>query len=235
MKSVPLLSFLCNSFLFLEWTSAIFAVFMVVFSLTILPYVLSTPGLTYNVPIYRLQFEPQPSLPPMAYQGAAGGTVALLNVSGDLVVQQAANSSTLLTLVRLRAAYNSLGLVLACAIFSLLRRLFDNVKLGKAFSLKSVQLIRWIGWCFVGYAVVASLLASVLDWVIGHDLRQHLTLDHLRTSFVSADAIGGLSFAFNELHVTLDLTIIGVALLAFVLAEVFRQGVLLQQDHDLTV
>ena len=28
---------------------------------------------------------------------------------------------------------------------------------------------------------------------------------------------------------------VGVALLTFVLAEVFRQGVLLQQDHDLTV
>jgi len=83
--------------------------------------------------------------------------------------------------------------------------------------------------------VAASLLASVLDWVIGHDLRQHLTLDHLRTAFVSADAIGGLSIFINELHVTLDLTIVGGALLTFVLAEVFRQGVLLQQDHDLTV
>jgi hypothetical protein len=153
------------------------------------------------------------------------------------VVQQAANPSTLLTFLRLREAYVCLRLVLACAIFSLLHRLFDNVKLGAAFSLKSVQLIRRIGWCFAGYAVAASLLTSVLDWAISHDLRQHLTLDHLRTAFVSADAIGGLSlfWTVNELHVTLDLTIVGVALLTFVLAEVFRQGVLLQQDHDLTV
>lgn len=235
MKSFPLLSFLRNSFLFLEWTSAIFAVFTIICSLIISPYVLSTPGLKFYTPIYRLQFEPQPSLPPMAYHGAGGGTVALRNVSGTLMVQQTANSGTLLTFVRLRAAYDCLRLILACAIFSLLRQLFDNVKLGEAFSLKSVQLIRRIGWCFAGYAVAASLFASVLDWMIGHDLRQHLTLDHLRTDFVSADAIGGLHFVFNELHLTLDLTIVGVALLGFVLAEVFRQGVLLQQDHDLTV
>jgi len=235
MKSFPLLSFLRNSFLFLEWTSMILAVFTVVWSLILLPYVVSTPGPTFPKPIYRLQFEPQPSLPPMAFNDGAGGTVALQNVSGDLVVKQAANSSTLLTLLRLRYAYDCLRFILGCAIFSLLRRLFDNVKLGEAFSLKSVQLIRRIGWTFAGYAVAASLLASVLDWVIGHDLRQHLTLDHLRTAFVSADPIGGLSIFINELHVTLDLTIVGGALLTFVLAEVFRQGVLLQQDHDLTV
>ena len=235
MKSSRLLSFLRSSFFFLEWTSAVCAVFLLALGLILAPYFLSTPGLTLNMPIYRLKFDLQPPLPPMAYHGASGGTVVLQDVQGNMIVQQAANPGTLLNFVRLRTASSCLLLILACAVFSLLRRLFDNVKQGEAFSLKSVQLIRMIGWCCLGYAAVASVVASALDWLIARDLHQHLTLGYLRTEFVAANVDGDINFFFNRWHLQLDLPTLGIALLAFVLAEVFRQGVLLKQENELTV
>jgi len=235
MKSSRLLSVLRNSLFFLEWMSAVFAVFLLALGLAFAPYFVSTPGLTLGMPIYRLKFDLQPPLQPLPYQGSSAGTVLLQNVQGDIIVQQSANPGTLLNFVRLRIASSCLLLILACAIFSQLRRLFDNVKRGEAFSLASVQLIRMIGWCCLGYAAAASVVASALDWLIGRDLRQHLALGRLTTSFASADGAGGIDFHFDELHLRLDLTTLWIALLAFVLAEVFRQAVLLKQENELTV
>jgi len=236
MKSSRLLSFLRNSFFFLEWMSAIFAVLLLVISLIIAPYILSTPGRgTLAEPIYRLKFDLLPPLMPVAYHGPSGGTVELQNLRADVIVKQSAIPGTLLNFVRLRSASDCLLLILACAVFSQLRRLFDNVKRGEAFSLASVQLIRMIGWCCLGYAAAASVAACALDWLIARDLRQHLTLEHLSTGFISADVSGAINFYFGQLHLTLDVTTLGVALLAFVLAEVFRQGVRLKQENELTV
>ena len=100
------------------------------------PYLVSTPGrLTYDLPIYRLGFALDPTMATLSYHGASSGTVALQNVQGDLIVQRAANPSPLLNFVRLRTISSCLLLILACAVFSLLRQLFDNVKLGATFSL----------------------------------------------------------------------------------------------------
>ncbi len=235
MKPSRLLSFLRNSFFFLEWASAICAVFMLVHALVIAPYYVSTPGLLFEMPIYRLKFDLEPALAPMVYQGATGGKVVLRNIQGDLLVQQAANPSALLNFVRLRIASLCLGLILYCAIFSLLRRLFDNVKRGEAFSMKTVRQIRGIGWCCLAYAVIAPLIVSRLDWVIGHDLRQHLAIERFRTDFVAAITDTSLNFAYNEKHLSINLTVILIALFALVMAEVFRQGVLLKQENDLTI
>jgi len=79
------------------------------------------------------------------------------------------------------------------------------------------------------------VVASTLDSLIARDLRQHLTFERLKTAFAPADTAHGINFYFNQLHLKLDLTTLGIALLAFVLAEVFRQGVLLKQENDLTV
>ncbi len=235
MKPSRLLSFLRNSFLFLEWTSAVFAVLLLVLGLLLAPYFVSTPGLTFDMPIYRLKFSLPPPLQPMRYDGVSTGTVVLQNIQGDLVVQQAANPSRLLTFVRMRTVSRCLLLILACAIFSLLRRLFDNVKQGEAFSFKSVRQIRGIGWCCLSYAAVTSLVFSVLDWLIARDLREHLTIGNLNTAFVAANEPGSMNFFLNEKHLSLNLTVLWIALLAFVFAEIFRQGMRLKQENDLTI
>jgi len=236
MKPSRLLSVLRNSLYILEWTSGVFAAFLLAIGFVLAPYYTSIPGLQLDMPIYWLKFDLQPPLQLMAYQDSSAGTVLLQNVQGAIIVQQSANPGPLLNFVRLRTASNCLLLFLACAIFSQLRRLFDNVKRGEAFSLASVQLIRMIGWCCLGYAAVASVVASALDWLIGRDLRQHLAVGHLTTNFASADTAGGINFYFSELlHLRLDLTTLLAALLAFVLAEVFRQAVLLRQESELTV
>lgn len=244
MKTSRVVSVLRNTFCFLEWASAIFAVLIVVLSWVVAPYALAAPSTPkigsgvsgWGPPIYRFRFD----LPPLQtaavdYRGTSNGSVMVTNLSAELLVSQAENPSRLLTFLRWRSMASSLLLALLCAIFSLVRRLFDNVKIGEAFSLKSVQLIRLMGWCCLISSITASVLNSVLDWSIASDLRQHLAINGLSTGFLSADTEGGINFFFGQLHLKLDLSTLLIGLLAFALAEVFRQGVLMKEEHELTV
>ncbi len=235
MKPNRLLSILRTSLFCCEWLAVILAVMLLATAFILLPYIVGTPGLTFDLPVYRLKFDLQPSMPPLAYHGTSRGTVVLENVQGDLIVQDSDNPGALLKFVRWRAASGCLFLILGGAIFSLLRRLCDNVRRGDAFSLRSVRYIRGIGWCCLAYCAVGSLVSSALDTLIGSDLRQHLAVGRIRTDFVSADVAGGINFFFNQYHLNLDLTTLGIALFAFVFAAVFRQGVLLREDSALTV
>jgi hypothetical protein len=235
MKSLRVLSFLRNSFYFLEWASAILAILLIVQCWILAPFELSTPGLRVGPPIYKFQFELEPPLSSLVYHGTTTGNVWVTNFRADVLIGQAPTPSTLLNFYRWRATSNSLLLLMSCAIFSLVRRLFDNVKQGDVFSFRSVQQIRLMGWCFLLYSAVASLMNSALDWFIARDLLQHISIAGLRTAFVSADYEGGMNFWVNQLHIKLDLTSVFMALLAFALSEVFRQGLLLRQENELTV
>lgn len=241
MKTPRTLSFLRSTFFFFEWASGVFALFILVFSLVFAPYVLSTPrtgpGVSgWGPPIYRFQFSLSPfQTAPVEYHGAAQGSVMVTNLRADVLVSSAEYPSRLLTFLRWRSVTASLLLGLMCAIFSLVRRLFDNVKRGEAFSRQSVRLIRWMGWSCIIFAVTESLLNSVLDWWIAADLRQHLMIKGLDTVFLSADTEGGFNFFLGQLHLKLDLTTVFIGLIAFAIAEVFRQGVAMKEESELTI
>ncbi|HTT57240.1 MAG TPA: DUF2975 domain-containing protein [Opitutaceae bacterium] len=235
MKPYRLLSFFRSSCSFLEWIFALGAVFVLLYGWVFSPYLVSTPGLTWAFQIYQSKFDLQPPLNPIAYHGASPGTVLIQNLRADICVRLSGNPGALLNFVRLRSACGCLLMILACAISSQLRRLCDNVIQGEAFSLSSVQLIRVTGWCYFGYFVATSVVFNAVDWLIARDLRQHLTLERLQTDFNAADTSGAMNFSFGSQHLAFNLTTLWIALLAFVLAEIFRQGVLMKQENELTV
>jgi len=241
MKSTPTLSVLRNIFYCFEWASGILAGLVLVLSWVVAPHALSRPKTGNGVsgwgpPIYRFAFSLEPlQTAPVEYRGTTNDSVMVTNLRADVLVSRAESSSRLLTFLRWRSATGSLLLGLTCAIFSLMRRLFDHVKKGEAFSSQSVRLIRLMGWsCFV-YAAAASILNSALDWWIAGDLRQHLMIKDLNTGFLSADTEDGFNIFFSQLHLKLDLTTVLIGLIAIALAEVFRQGMLMKEESELTV
>jgi hypothetical protein len=106
----------------------------------------------------------------------------------------------------------------------LLRRLCRNVERGDVFSTTNVVLLRKLGWVIVVFYVGASLLEfwrneRVAAYVAHHTAAIHVaptTFEHL---FLSLAPIAGLV----------------LGLLTLVLAEVFRYGLTLKDEADLTV
>lgn len=115
------------------------------------------------------------------------------------------------------------------AVSDLLWRLCRNIERGEVFTDANLKLLRWLG---IAVIVSSYLLAAVRGW---ENLRvQQFVLQHVRFEGLTlAPAEGGI----HHLLLSLPLfnTSILTGLLIFVVAEVFRQGLALKQEADLTV
>jgi len=118
------------------------------------------------------------------------------------------------------------------ALFELLRRLFRNVGRGKSFTPQSVRLVQIIG----ASLVVFSLLSAVGESWFVHAMYAYL-VEHTEIA-ISGTPVRlppaesppwlGHRFPFGS-------TAFFSGLLVLALAEVFRQGLALQRDNELTV
>ena len=121
--------------------------------------------------------------------------------------------------------------VFFAALFELLRRLFRNVGRGDSFTPQSVRLVQIVG----GALIVFSLISAVGESWFGHAMYAYLT-EH--TQFAISGTSVRLPPAENtQLIVRLPFgsPVFLSGLLVLALAEVFRQGLALQRESDLTV
>ena len=117
-------------------------------------------------------------------------------------------------------------------LFDLLRRLFRNVGRGDSFTLQSVRLVQILG----GWLILFSLVSAFAEHWFGEAafayLAQHTTVTisgtalHLPTLHNSI--LPHVGFPFGS-------PIFFSGLLVLALSEVFRQGLALKNEHDLTV
>jgi hypothetical protein len=118
-------------------------------------------------------------------------------------------------------------------LFDLMRRLFRNVGRGDSFTLQSVRLVQLLGGALIVFSVVSAFSEHWFSEAAFTYLAQHTvitvsgTVLHLpvpRQHFFPQ--IGRYSFG-NPLFFS--------GLLVLALSEVFRQGLVLKSEHDLTV
>ena len=117
------------------------------------------------------------------------------------------------------------------ALFELLRRLFRNVGRGESFTPQSVRLVQVVG----GALIIFSLISAVGESWFAHAMYAYLT-EH--TQFAISGTSVRLPPAENtQLVVRLPFgsPVFLSGLLVLALAEVFRQGLALQRESDLTV
>ena len=121
--------------------------------------------------------------------------------------------------------------VFFAALFELLRRLFRNVGRGDSFTPQSVRLVQIVG----GALIVFSLISAVGESWFAHAMYAYLT-EH--TQFAISGTSVRLPPAENT-HLIVRLPfgspVFLSGLLVLALAEVFRQGLALQRESDLTV
>ena len=193
-----------------------------------------------------------PTLPPDARFGPVHGEV--LGQSATLALQPGAsgqgepalnarafNGSVIITVDKASGAIELLkgyGLpllliyaVFFAALFELLRRLFRNVGRGDSFTPQSVRLVQIVG----GALIVFSLISAVGESWFAHAMYAYLT-EHTQI------AISGTSVRLpppenTQLIARLPFgsPVFLSGLLVLALAEVFRQGLALQRESDLTV
>jgi hypothetical protein len=178
------------------------------------------------------------SLPMRITRAGQPTAVALERASGDLAITEAASpSDPFLAIARssIFVAKFVHGAFLV-ALFHLLWVLFKNLEIREVFSDRNLVLVRRLGLTLVTYAVVALAVDTWKGWRIGGYAAEHFTFEGVK-AFTPAGHIGGFSGLFDVLvhygHFDRSLFLTGLGVL--VLAEVFRQGLALKHDADLTV
>jgi hypothetical protein len=118
------------------------------------------------------------------------------------------------------------------ALFELLRRLFRNVGSGQSFTTQSVRLVQIVGGSLIVFSLVTAIAESWFAYAMYGYLAQHAQVAISGTPVQLPPAqrppLLGNGFPLHR-------PALFAGLLVLALAEVFRQGLALQRDNDLTV
>src|SRR5258706_4438904 len=165
--------------------------------------------------------------------GVVGGdsdfTVTALRGSVSLFVDKAGGLIEVLKhyglpLILIKAIFLAL-------LFDLLRRLFRNVGRGESFTPQSVYLVQLIGAALIVFSLVSAFAAGWFAQAAYGYLAQHAVLTVSGTT-LHLPAMHGFPHGHGF---PLGSPVFFSGLLVLALSEVFRQGVELKNENDLTV
>jgi len=180
----------------------------------------------------KVDFLGQPgSVALRAVNGDSDFTVTALQGSVALLVEKAGGLIEVLKHYGLPLIL--LNTVFLTVLFDLLRRLFRNVGRGESFTWQSIYLVQIVG----GWLIVFSLLSAVAESWFSHAVityvAQHAAVTISGTQ-IHLPAPGHM--AFPGAHgFPFGSPIFYSGLLVLALSEVFRQGLALKNENDLTV
>jgi hypothetical protein len=116
-------------------------------------------------------------------------------------------------------------------LFDLLRRLFRNVVRGDSFTRNNVRLVQIIGLALVAFSFASAAAEGWFYFALTDFLTHHATA----TLAGAAVPISGKTFTFGNNSDGIFNSLFLTGLLVLALSEVFRQGLVLKNEHDLTV
>ena len=162
-------------------------------------------------------------------------TISIKNLQGTVSVKNPDNGNGLLALARsftlpLILAYTGFMTVL----FDLMRRLFRNVERGESFTGRSVHLVYTIGMTVIVFTLLSSVATTWHNHAVANYLEQHATVPGIKMTFTAPPAN---SVIVNSRRFEFQFNWGGIltGLLVLSLGEVFRQGLALKEDNDLTI
>jgi len=122
--------------------------------------------------------------------------------------------------------------VFCAALFEVLRRLFRNVGRGESFTARSVRLVQIVGGTLIVYSLVSAVAESWFAYAMYGYLAEHT---EILISGTPAQLPPAERPPWSGYESPLRSAEFFGGLLVLALAEVFRQGLALQRDNDLTV
>jgi hypothetical protein len=192
-----------------------------------------------------------PKLPPGTHFGPLAielmgqpGTVALRAMGGDsdftltalrgslsLVVAKAGGLIDILKLYGLPLIL--INLIFFAVLFDLLRRLFRNVGRGESFSRQNVLLVQFVGASLIAFSLVSDFAERWFAHVMLNYVAQNATVTISGTSLHLPPPHAMATFSLHNFPFGSPVFFCGLLVLA--LSEVFRQGLMLKNENDLTV
>ena len=126
-----------------------------------------------------------------------------------------------------------LNAIFLATLFELLRRLFRNVGRGESFTLQSVRLVQFVGFTLIVFSLVSAMAENWFMHAAYFYLAEHATVTINGTS-LHLPAAHGMEFPHAS-GFPFGSPVFFSGLLVLALSEVFRQGLVLKSEHDLTV
>lgn len=128
------------------------------------------------------------------------------------------------------------GGTMLVAILECFRRLFRNVRQGESFHPKTVSLLHKLGGLIILMELGATFGSTWVHLRISQFLRDNLQVEGLETEFLWP-ASGPLKLGFGAAETTFGVNIYGIlaGFMVIAIGEAFRQGMLLKQEHELTI
>jgi len=126
-----------------------------------------------------------------------------------------------------------LYVLFVAALFDVLRRLFRNVGRGESFTPQTIRLVQMVGGSLIVFAIVSTLGEAWFAHATFSYLMQHTDIAVGGTP-VRLPHPGEYTVRFGHL-LPFGRAAFWYGLLVLALAEVFRQGLALKRDSDLTV
>ena len=123
--------------------------------------------------------------------------------------------------------------ILFAVLFDLLRRLFRNVGRGDSFTRQSVVLVQIIGGTLIVYSLVSAMMVHLFEQAMFVYLANNAVLT-VSGRALRLPAPDGGSFHYG-LGLAVGKPAFLAGLLVLALSEVFRQGLVMKTENDLTV
>jgi hypothetical protein len=215
---------------FLRWMFTVFVVFTALGAVAVLVVMLIDPTLPPSAHFgpMKTNFLGQPGS--IAFKDSA---FALTAFRGGLAVTIQNAGGLIEMLKHYGLPLILLRVVFCIGVFELLRRLFRNVGRGESFTRQTLRLVQILGVWLLVYALASALAESWFVHAIASYLIQnsqvtisgspvHLPHSHDMRISVGHDFPFGTPIFFS-------------GLLVLALSEVFRQGLALKRENDLTV
>ena len=163
--------------------------------------------------------------------------IKLRAVTGELVVADKAEGAPLLAATRIPVFTAKMArALLLFAIAHLLWRLCQNVERGEIFSKGNFLLVRGLGAALVARPIVGAITETWRIASVARYVEDHVTFEGLRV-VVSSSGLGWWERVIENAsrYADFDFSLFVTGLLVLALAEVFRRGLALKQENDLTV
>jgi len=202
--------------------------------------VVAVPSLLHNVQM-EMELGQVGLLPESGALTALGGnanaeTITIKNLQGTVSVKSSADDGGVFAFTRaatlpMLIAYPAFLMVL----FDLLRRLFRSVALGESFTDRSVHLVHKIGVTIIVFTLLSAGARTWHNHAVANYLGGHATVQGIKMAFTPPQASDVI--IVNSTHLDFQFGWEGIltGLLVLALGEVFRQGLALKKENDLTV
>jgi len=126
-----------------------------------------------------------------------------------------------------------MNMIFFAVLFDLLRRLFRNVGRGNSFTPQTIRLVQYVGFTLLVFSVVSAFAEHWFGEAAFAYLARHTVITVSGTALRLPDMGMTLFPRFSVLPFGSPVFYSGLLVLA--LSEVFRQGLVLKNENDLTV